>query len=145
MYILAESVGIEPTRRVLADDRLAICCITILPTLHYLCVNTCLRPTMKYIIATVLFTAALAASAQSARTFNKPVVCGDRDSVVKELAGQQYQEQPVWFGREPDTNDGYSLFVNQKTGTWTLIQFDQRLACIIGAGTGSRTIFGSSM
>jgi len=78
--------------------------------------------------------------AQESRTFNKPVLCADRDRVIKELSGSRYQEMPVWMGLENTTGDRYSLFVNPDTRSWTLLQFDDKIACVIGAGTRSRSI-----
>jgi len=35
----------------------------------------------------------------------------------------------------------YSLFVNDDTKTWTLIQFDDTIACVLGTGGFSTYIF----
>ena len=92
------------------------------------------------IIAALIAVTGATAIAQESRTFNKPVLCADRDRIIRELAGPQYQEMPVWMGLENTTGDRYGLFVNTDTGSWTLIQFDKTVACIIGAGERSQTI-----
>jgi len=48
---------------------------------------------------------------------------------------------PIWWGIEPATVSRYSLFVNEQTKTWTLIQFDENMACILGVGNASTRIF----
>jgi hypothetical protein len=35
----------------------------------------------------------------------------------------------------------YSLFVNEETKSWTLIQFDEKIACVLGVGEASTRIF----
>jgi hypothetical protein len=70
-------------------------------------------------------------------TVEKKVICDKRDAVVESLTGSEYKEIPLWFGREQDNNlNVYGLLVNEKTGTWTFIQFNNNVACILGAGEG---------
>jgi hypothetical protein len=35
----------------------------------------------------------------------------------------------------------YSLFVNEQSKSWTLIQFDEKIACVLGTGEASTQIF----
>ena len=92
------------------------------------------------IIAALTVVISATALAQESRTFNKPVLCADRDRVIRELTGPKYQEMPVWLGLENSSGDRYSLFVNAETGSWTLIQFDEKIACVIGAGERSQNV-----
>jgi hypothetical protein len=69
----------------------------------------------------------------------KPVVCDDLETVVEGLQKGYYKEIPIWAGT--DENSKYSLFVNEKTKTWTMIQFDRKTACIIGAGEEHKMIY----
>ena len=71
-------------------------------------------------------------------TVEKPVICDTPKIVVESISGT-YQEQPSWIGR--DNSSKYALFVNEKTKTWTMIQFNDNIACIIGVGEGSKTVF----
>lgn len=96
-----------------------------------------MKTIITFVLASVTTTAVVA---QESRTLNKPVLCADRDRIIRELSGPKYQEMPVWLGLENSTGDRYSLFVNAETGSWTLIQFDKTVACIIGAGERSQTI-----
>lgn len=71
-------------------------------------------------------------------TVEKPVICDKVEIVIRGLQDGQYQEQPFWIG--VDDLSRYTLFTNPKTRTWTLVQFNDRIACILGAGEGSRAI-----
>jgi len=33
------------------------------------------------------------------------------------------------------------LFVNEETKSWTLIQFDEKIACVLGTGENSTQLF----
>jgi hypothetical protein len=92
----------------------------------------------KFFLALSLSILLPVAHAQSVQELNKPVSCVDFDLLVKELTGPKYQEIPVWIGNEASSKTRYSLFVNPNTGDWTLIQFGEKIACILGAGQRSQ-------
>ena len=68
----------------------------------------------------------------------KPVVCSNLKTIVETIS-QDYQEQPTWRGN--DSSSKYIMFANSKTGTWTLIQYNDNIACVIGSGENGRQIF----
>jgi hypothetical protein len=72
-------------------------------------------------------------------TVEKPVQCEKAETIIKGLISSEYREQPVWVGQ--DDKSRYSVFANPKTGSWTLIQFNDRIACVLGAGENSRLVF----
>ena len=72
-------------------------------------------------------------------TVEKPVVCEKTEIVIDGLQKGQYKENPSWIGY--DAKSKYTLFTNEKTKTWTMIQFNENIACIIGTGEGSRQVF----
>ena len=75
-------------------------------------------------------------------TVQKPVECADTATLLRGLSGSDYKENPIWWGIEPGaTVSRYSLFVNEQTKTWTLIQFDEKIACVLGTGENSTQIF----
>lgn len=78
------------------------------------------------------------ANAQVIET-KKPVVCAPMQQLVKEL--QEEKEIPLWAGEQPGGDSGYMLFVNEKTQSWTFIQFDGKMACILGMGIKSKIHF----
>ena len=75
-------------------------------------------------------------------TVQKPVECADTAVLLQGLAGINYKERPIWWGIEPGaTLSKYSLFVNEQTKTWTLIQFDEKIACVLSTGENSTRLF----
>lgn len=66
---------------------------------------------------------------------DKKVVCGEPKTILTELM-QKYNERIIWFSRvQPNTNQ-FALFVNQDTGTWTIVEQVKDKLCILGDGTG---------
>jgi hypothetical protein len=65
-------------------------------------------------------------------TVDKPVLCTQTEALMSTMEKSDYQEIPYWMGT--DSNSYWALVVNQKTGTWTMIQFTQDVGCIVGAG-----------
>lgn len=72
-------------------------------------------------------------------TVEKPVQCEKTETIINGLLSSDYKEQPIWVGK--DEKSRYSVFANPKTGSWTLIQFNDKIACMLGAGEGSKIIF----
>lgn len=92
---------------------------------------------MKSLLFGVLLLPVLAVAQQDYVTVEKKVVCGETKKVLEELF-VQFEEVPVWTGDEPGSR--YGLLINEKTNSWTLIQFNENVTCIIGAGTDSKEI-----
>lgn len=94
---------------------------------------------MKYLILLSLLVAG-SVNAQTV-TVQKPVNCFDMEPLFRGLMGDDYKEKPIWMGSEPGTNlSKYSLFVNQETKSWTMIQFNDQIACVLGSGEFSTQI-----
>ena len=75
--------------------------------------------------------------AQEPVIVEKKIACNWLNLVLENLA-EKYQERPVWVGQQDNTN--YSLLVNPKKSTWTLIQFNKEIACVIGSGDQSQAL-----
>ena len=91
---------------------------------------------MKYILIFLTSLVATTALAQPATT-KKEVYCDKTETIISILKGRDYEESPIWIGKEKDSKaSNYSLFVNQETKTWTIIQFNKETACVLGAGEG---------
>jgi hypothetical protein len=69
---------------------------------------------------------------------DKPVFCDKTQTVIKALTNENVKEQPIWIGTDEDSR--YSLFANEKEGTWTIIQFNKDVACILGTGENHKLI-----
>lgn len=66
-------------------------------------------------------------------TVEKTVVCDVSEKVISEIT-KKHGEQPIWIGNKPESKIG--VLVNSKTATWTVIQFNNKLACVIDSGEG---------
>jgi hypothetical protein len=83
------------------------------------------------------------ANAQSIVQLNKPVVCGTFSMIVEQIT-KTYGEEPQWNGSGAETK--FTMLVNPKTQTWTLIEYTNTMACIIGTGEQSTLLrFGISI
>lgn len=92
---------------------------------------------MRNLILSVLLLPALALAQPV--TVEKTVVCEKTQLVIESLQQGKYQEQPIWIGVDPTSR--FSLFENKKSQTWTFIQFNQEVACLIATGEGSMQLF----
>jgi len=73
-------------------------------------------------------------------TINKPIVCDAAEIVFKTLSGENYQERPIWLATSSEKLVNYSLWVNVSSKTWTIVQFNKDIACILGVGESYTTI-----
>ena len=71
-------------------------------------------------------------------TVEKPVICDTPKVVIEALTGS-HQEQPFWVGT--DQKSRYIMLVNETTGTWSMVQFNENIACILGTGINHKQIF----
>ena len=92
---------------------------------------------LKHFLITLLFFPLLV-QAQVIKA-EKTIECAPLSFVLEALAKSDYEEMPVWIGQQENTH--YSLFVGGKTKTWTLIQFDEKVACVLGSGLNSKMIY----
>jgi hypothetical protein len=88
-------------------------------------------------LAIPLLTAA-APDADDAFIVDKRIVCDKTNVVVEVLMKGESQERPSWGGTNGDAK--FSLFINKETGTWTMIQFNKNVACILGHGDNSFSV-----
>lgn len=87
---------------------------------------------MKKLIIALLFFP-LAAFADTPFQSAKPVFCSSLVKIVSGLS-DKFGESPVWQGQDADSKTTIMLFLNKKTGTWTLIEATSNLACILSTG-----------
>jgi hypothetical protein len=78
------------------------------------------------------------AHAQQIVDLVKPLKCSDASSVMNYFV-DTHKETPIWVGKSVH-NTHITLLINRETRSWTMIEYDTRLACVLGAGedkTGS--------
>jgi len=61
----------------------------------------------------------------------KPVPCKPTKELMAEVQ-TKYGEEPDWFGEDDESH--YVVMLNRKTRTWTWIQYNDELACVLGFG-----------
>lgn len=79
-------------------------------------------------------------------TYDYKIQCGDTDQIISALRSQEFNETLSWTGNNKEDNSMYSLWVNSKQGTWTLLKMSEaKLSCVLGVGTNSKETFGESI
>lgn len=60
--------------------------------------------------------------------------CGDLRFIMNEL--RNLKESPVWVADVDDEGKSrMSLWVSKENNTWTILQYNQKIGCIIDSGT----------
>ena len=95
----------------------------------------------KLLMIALLFTSGAMAEPFQSR---KPVWCDEYKSVLESLANK-YMERPAWTGKDLQNGNMYILTTNDKEGTWTYIETDGKVACVLGAGTDSNLNLGEKI
>lgn len=76
--------------------------------------------------------------AQDIIDLTKSMKCSDPQKVMNYFV-ETHKEMPVWVGKSVH-NSHITLLMNRDTRSWTLIEYDNNLACVLSAGenkTGS--------
>ena len=89
---------------------------------------------MKKLIALALLLVNPISNAQMFES-RKTITCGETNLVLKSLASEEIDEHAVWVGISEDNKTRTAVLVNEKTLTWTVIQLDEKIACILSVGT----------
>jgi hypothetical protein len=72
------------------------------------------------------------ANAQEIIDLTKPMKCSDAQTVMNYFV-DTHKETPIWVGKSVH-NTHITLMMNKETRSWTVIEYDSRLACVLGAG-----------
>ncbi len=70
----------------------------------------------------------------------KSVVCLETPDLLKAISGSEIGEKPQWLGKSEAEDSNFVLFVNAKTKSWTLVQLNEKIACILGTGSQSTDV-----
>lgn len=76
------------------------------------------------------------------RQIPKTVICGPVQTILVGLADKEVNEKPIWVGTDESQKSDYGLFVNPRTGAFTLVQFGKEIGCILGIGYKSQDMRG---
>jgi hypothetical protein len=73
----------------------------------------------------------------SQQVVQKPILC-DETSKMLPYFEKEHGEKPTWIGKARKEEEGWFVVMkNPSTGTWTLIQYNAVVACLLGDGTQS--------
>ena len=88
---------------------------------------------MKYIFAALGLISAVAHAQLS--EYERRVTCGKTQFVISALT-RNAQEKPIWAGTDTQSGTQTMILQNTRTLTWTVVQYDQTMACVLQSGTG---------
>jgi predicted secreted Zn-dependent protease len=92
---------------------------------------------MKYIFAALVLISSVAHAQLS--EYERKLTCGKTQFVISALT-QNAQEKPIWAGADPQSGTQTMILQNNKTLTWTVVQYDQTMACVLQSGEGFRVL-----
>ena len=86
----------------------------------------------KLAMAFLFCLASSIAHAQEIIDLQKPLKCSDAQVVMNYFV-DTHKETPIWVGKSVH-NTHITLLMNKETRSWTVIEYDVRIACVLGAG-----------
>jgi predicted secreted Zn-dependent protease len=88
---------------------------------------------MKYIFAALALISSIAHAQLS--EYERKFTCGKTQFVISVLT-RNAQEKPIWSGTDPQSGTETMILQNTRTLTWTVVQYDRDMACVLHSGTG---------
>lgn len=82
-------------------------------------------------------------SAYAEKVFESPLTftcTDDYPSLQQRITQSKYKETLKWGGYSEDSKSMFLVYTNEETNTWTLIQTNGEMACIMGVGEQSKFI-----
>ena len=74
--------------------------------------------------------------------YDYPLLCDSTANIVKSL-GENWKETLTWTGKHTNDKSVYSLWTNEKEGSWTLLKMTSEVSCILGTGSDSKVNLGT--
>ena len=93
---------------------------------------------MKKIAAILLACVAVSVAFAEAIETTKDVLCDNKKELFDWIQTNEYQEKLTWVGDSPSSKTKLAVLTNNETGTWTIIEFDDKYACVISVGVKSK-------
>ena len=89
---------------------------------------------MRFTIVAFLFclTSSIA-NAQQIFEVSKPMKCADVHFLMQDLT-EEYKEKLLWVGKTESDASYIAIMQNKENGTWTVIQYDSKIGCVLGVG-----------
>ena len=73
--------------------------------------------------------------------YDYPLLCDNTAKIIQSL-GDNWKETLTWSGKHISDNSVYSLWTNEKNGSWTLLKMTSDVSCILGTGSESKVNLG---
>ena len=89
---------------------------------------------MRYLIAACLCLVTSISYAQLSE-YERKVTCGKTKFVLEALI-KVAKERAIWAGKDPETETDTVVMVNPTTLTWSVVQYDKDMACVLHSGEG---------
>ena len=86
---------------------------------------------MKKLLLFILTVFSISVQAETFQ-LRKVMICDEKEKVIQTLA-QNFEEFPIWSGSS-DGGTVISMFVNKTNGSYTLVEYDGVVACVISVG-----------
>jgi len=67
--------------------------------------------------------------------YERKFTCGKTKFVLETLT-KTAKEKPIWSGKDDETGTDTVIMVNSETLTWTVVQYDGNMACVLHSGEG---------
>jgi hypothetical protein len=96
-----------------------------------------------YLVLSLILICCLAGPA-GADSAIKQVQCQSPEVVFRSMK-ELYHERPLWHGVSLQAGMALMLTVNDATGAWSLIEYNENLACVLAVGEGYRLDLGMSI
>jgi hypothetical protein len=87
---------------------------------------------MRKLLLCLLFVPLLAIASEIVE-IDKKVSCSEIDKIIPKLK-EVYNEELVWVGAKEKSY--VAVFTNPVTQTWTVIQFNNDVGCVLEVGSG---------
>ena len=88
---------------------------------------------MKYIFVALVFLCSITHAQLS--EYERRFTCGKTQFVMTVLT-KNAQEKPIWIGADPQTGTQTMVLQNTRTLTWSVVQYDRDMACVLQSGEG---------
>ena len=89
---------------------------------------------MRYLIAACLCLIYSVSYAQLSE-YERKFTCGKTKFVLEALT-KVAKEKPIWSGKDQETETNTVVMINTETLTWTVVQYDKNMACVLSNGEG---------
>ena len=93
---------------------------------------------MKKIAVTLTLGVALSVAFAEAIETKKDVICDNKKELFDWVQTNEYQEKLIWIGDSPLSKTKLAVISIKDTGTWTIIEFNDKYACVLSVGVNSK-------